>query len=139
MLSGTYQNQIDEKGRLNFPAKMRTEMGDSFVITRWLDSCIVAFPKKKWEKISDILSGLPMVKSREVQRFLLAKAEEVSVDKQGRILLSSSLRSHASIDKEIVIIGVGTYAEIWDRATFDKANAQIDIEKLEEVMQSLDF
>ncbi len=139
MLSGTYNNQLDDKGRLNFPAKMRAEMGDSFVITRWLDNCIVAFPAKKWEHISEMLADLPMVKSREVRRFLLAKAEEVTTDKQGRILIPPTLRDHAGLEKEAVIIGVGTHAEIWSAAAYEAMNNNVDVEKLEEIMENLDF
>ncbi len=139
MLTGTYNNQLDDKGRLNFPAKMRSEMGDSFIITRWLDNCIVAFPSQKWEKISEMLADLPMVKSREVRRFLLAKAEEVTTDKQGRILISSALREHAGIEKETVVIGVGTHAEIWSKQAYEAMSDNIDIEKLESVMENLDF
>ncbi len=139
MLTGTYNNQIDDKGRLNFPAKMRAEMGDTFVVTRWLDGCIVAFPQAKWEKISEMLAELPMVKSREIRRFLMAKAEEVSTDKQGRILISSTLREHAGIEKEAVVLGVGTHAEIWSKTGYNKMCDEIDTAKLEEIMEELDF
>ncbi len=139
MLTGTYTNQIDDKGRLNFPAKMRAEMGDSFVITRWLDGCIVAFPQSKWDSISDMLAELPMVKSREVRRFLMAKAEEVTTDKQGRILIPATLREHAGIEKETVVLGVGTHAEIWSKSSYEAMCETVDAEKLEEIMESLDF
>ncbi len=139
MLTGTYNNQLDDKGRLNFPAKMRAEMGETFVITRWLDNCIVAFPANKWDSISEMLADLPMVKSREIRRFLLSKAEEVTTDKQGRILIPATLREHASIEKETVILGVGTHAEIWSKSNYDKMSETVDTEKLEEIMEGLDF
>ncbi len=139
MLTGTYTNQLDDKGRLNFPAKMRAEMGETFVITRWLDGCIVAFPAGKWDKISEMLAELPMVKSREVRRFLMAKAEEVATDKQGRILIPATLREHAGIEKETVVLGVGTHAEIWSKSSYEKMCESIDTEKLEEIMEGLDF
>ncbi len=139
MLTGTYNNQLDDKGRLNFPAKMRCEMGDTFVITRWLDNCIVAFPSTKWDKISEMLADLPMVKSREVRRFLMAKAEEVTTDKQGRILIPLALREHAGIEKEAVVLGVGTHAEIWSKKAYEAMNEAVDLEKLEDIMENLEF
>ena len=97
MLIGEYSYAIDDKGRLNFPPKFREAMGGTFIVTRWLDDCLVAFPEDEWERISALLSEKSMVKSRDVQRFLYATAVEASPDKQGRILLPANLRQHAKL------------------------------------------
>ena len=117
---GEYNYTIDDKGRLNFPAKFREKMGAAFVVTRWLDDCLVAFPETEWQRITDILRSKSMVKTRDIQRFLFAAAQEVAPDKQGRILLEPALRSHAGLQKEVTVIGVGGYAEIWDTAAWQK-------------------
>ena len=52
MLMGEYNYTIDDKGRLNFPAKFREKMGAAFVVTRWLDDCLVAFPETEWQRIT---------------------------------------------------------------------------------------
>ena len=64
-LTGEYRCVLDEKGRLNFPAKMRDVMGDSFMVTRWLDDCLVAFPAHEWERVSEKLAEKSMVKRPE--------------------------------------------------------------------------
>ena len=69
MLMGEYNYTIDDKGRLNFPAKFREKMGAEFVVTRWLDGCLVAFPEGEWQRITDILRSKSMVKTRDIQRF----------------------------------------------------------------------
>ena len=56
MLIGEYSYAIDDKGRLNFPPKFREAMGGTFIVTRWLDDCLVAFPEDEWERISALLS-----------------------------------------------------------------------------------
>ena len=112
MLFGEHRCMLDDKGRVNFPARFRDEMGDSFIVTRWLDDCLVAFPEDEWERISALLSEKSMVKSRDVQRFLYATAVEASPDKQGRILLPANLRQHAKLEKDVTVIGVGRHAEI---------------------------
>lgn len=96
MLIGEYSYAIDDKGRLNFPPKFREAMGGTFIVTRWLDDCLVAFPEDEWERISALLSEKSMVKSRDVQRFLYATAVEASPDKQGRILLPPTCASMRS-------------------------------------------
>ncbi|HIZ31751.1 MAG TPA: division/cell wall cluster transcriptional repressor MraZ [Candidatus Fournierella merdipullorum] len=139
MLMGEYNYTIDEKGRLNFPAKFREKMGRQFVVTRWLDDCLVAFPEAEWQRITDILRSKSMVKTRDIQRFLFAAAQEVTPDKQGRILLESALRTHAGLQKEVTVIGVGNYAEIWDTAAWQRKQQSLSGADIEAAMEELDF
>lgn len=139
VLMGEYNYAIDDKGRLNFPAKFREKMGAQFVVTRWLDDCLVAFPESEWQRITDILRSKSMVKTRDIQRFLFAAAQEVSPDKQGRILLEPALRSHAGLQREVTVIGVGNYAEIWDTAAWQKKQASLSGADIEAAMEELDF
>ena len=139
MLVGEYNYAIDAKGRLNFPARFREEMGERFVVTRWLDDCLVAFPEAEWQRITDILRSKSMVKTRDIQRFLFAAAQEVTPDKQGRILLESALRTHAGLQKEVTVIGVGNYAEIWDTAAWQRKQQSLSGADIEAAMEELDF
>ena len=52
MLVGQYDYAIDAKGRLNFPARFRDAMGETFIVTRWLDHCLAAFPAEEFEKVA---------------------------------------------------------------------------------------
>lgn len=139
MLMGEYNYAIDEKGRLNFPARFREQMGQVFVITRWMDNCLVAFPESEWQLICEKLQGKSMVKNREIQRFLFAMATEVTPDKQGRVLISPSLRTHAGLQKDVTIIGVGKHAEIWDTAAWQEKQAGFGSEQLEAAMEELEL
>ena len=141
MLMGEYSYTIDDKGRLNFPARFRDEMGESFVVTRWLDHCLVAFPMREFERVADAFAQRGMAKSRDIQRFLFSAAEEVKPDKQGRILLPAVLRQHAGLAKEVTIIGNRNHAEIWDTAAWRAYNDQLleNSEELAATMEELDF
>lgn len=139
MLMGENNYAIDEKGRLNFPARFREQMGQVFVITRWMDNCLVAFPESEWQLICEKLQGKSMVKTREIQRFLFAMATEVTADKQGRVLISPSLRTHAGLQKDVTIIGVGRHAEIWDTAAWQEKQAGFGSEQLEAAMEELEL
>lgn len=141
MLMGEYNYAIDAKGRLNFPAKFRDEMGESFVVTRWLDQCLVAFPLKEFEQVADSFAQKGMAKSRNIQRFLFAAAEEVTPDKQGRILLPAVLRRHAGLKKDVTIIGNRNHAEIWDTDAWQAYNQQLEAsgEDLAATMEELEL
>lgn len=139
MFTGEYNYAIDDKGRLNFPARFREQMGDCFIVTRWLDDCLVAFPEKEWERISSLLSEKSIVKSRDIQRFLYASAIEAVPDKQGRILLPQALREHAMLTKDVTIIGVGSHAEIWDTAAWNEQAQRMRSGEIANAMEELDF
>lgn len=139
MLVGQYDYAIDAKGRLNFPAKFRDAMGETFIVTRWLDHCLAAFPSDEFEKVAAKIEEKGLVKGRNVSRMLYSSAVEVTPDKQGRILLEPVLRSHAGLQKEVTVIGVGSYAEIWDTAAWQKKQASLSGADIEAAMEELDF
>ncbi|MBP8855013.1 MAG: division/cell wall cluster transcriptional repressor MraZ [Oscillospiraceae bacterium] len=139
MFMGEYNYVIDDKGRLNFPPKFREQMGESFIVTRWLDDCLVAFPQTEWQRISDLLSEKSMVKARDVQRFLYASAMEAAADKQGRILLPQNLREHAGLAKDVTIIGVGSHAEIWSTESWRNMNERMRSGPIAAAMEEMEF
>lgn len=114
MFMGEYHQKIDEKGRVTIPAKIRYELGESFVITRGLDGCLFIYPKTVWEKIVTKYQQLPNVKdARNFMRFFLSGAMTLDFDKQGRINIASPLIKYANLQKDCVVIGVGDRLEIW--------------------------
>ena len=114
MFIGEYYHSLDEKGRVNFPAKLREELGDQFVITKGLDGCLSAYSMEKWEVISEKVAGLPQAKARDLKRFMFSAATIVNPDKQGRVLISPTLRMFAKINKDIAVIGASDHVELWD-------------------------
>ena len=117
MFIGEYEHTVDVKGRVIMPAKLREDIGDKFIITKGLDGCLFAYSQSEWANFEEKLKSLPLAQknARNFVRFFLSGAVECEIDKQGRFLIPSNLREHASLDKEIVIIGVGTRLEIWNR------------------------
>lgn len=115
MLMGEYHHNLDDKNRLIIPAKFREELGDAFVITRGLDGCLFIYPQDNWLKIVDHLKSLPFTKqdARNFSRFFLSGATTCEFDKQGRIIIASSLIEYASLNSSCVIVGVLDRLEIW--------------------------
>lgn len=134
---GEYDYSIDAKGRLNFPAKFREEMGDKLIVTRWLEKCLVVFPESKWEHICEIVDGSSLVEGRDARRYLMARASDAAPDKQGRILIPARLRQHAGLEKDVTIIGQGSYAEIWDTAKWIEKDEELEGSDLAETIRSV--
>ncbi len=136
MFTGEYNHTVDTKGRLTFPAKFRESLGEKFVVTKGLDSCLFVFDEKGWESLTQKLASLPITdrKARQCTRFFLGGAADAEIDKQGRILLPQNLRQFAAIEKDVVLIGVGTRIEIWSKEQYDGA---VDYEDMDEFAQSL--
>lgn len=115
MFMGEFHHNIDEKGRLILPSKLRDELGKKFIITRGLEECLFVYTMDEWEKITHKLNNLPFTRkdARSFMRFFLSGATAAEFDKQGRINITSPLISYADLKKECVIIGVGDRLEIW--------------------------
>lgn len=119
---GTYQNNVDPKGRVSIPVKFREALGERFFITKGFDRCIDIHTAPGWESLTEKLQKLSVTKRdmRDFVRFIFGNAAEVELDKQGRILLPSLLRETVGIEKEVVVMGVGNKIEIWDKAAWEE-------------------
>ncbi len=139
MLMGEYEHTLDAKGRISMPAKLRKDMGDTFVLTKGLDGCLFAFSKTEWLNFEEKLKSLPLSdkNARNFVRFFLAGATECEIDKQGRFLIPNNLREAATLTKEAIIIGVGTRLEIWDKSTWNKKDKEISADEIAENMTML--
>ena len=141
MLLGEYEHSIDTKGRIAMPAKLREGLGGKFIITKGLDGCLFVYAMDEWQRVEQKLASLPMSRktARDFTRFLFGGACEGECDKQGRVLLPASLRRYAGLEREAVIVGVGSRAEIWDAAKWQQYNEESaeDVNELAE--QLADF
>lgn len=139
MLTGQYTHSIDAKGRVNFPAKLREELGERFIITRGLDNCLFVYSVDEWNQLAAKLHELPISKSAPLNRFFFAGAAEAEPDKQGRVLLPAHLREYAGLDRDVTIAGVSNRAEIWDTARWEKQNELLTADSIASAMDELGF
>lgn len=139
MFKGEYNHTVDVKGRLIIPSRFRDSLGDEFVVTKGLDGCLFVYNNTEWTEFEDKLRKLPLTNkdARQFVRFFLAGAADVEVDKQGRILIPNILREFAGIEKDAVLVGVGSRIEIWSRERWDGAAEFIDAEAIAEHMSEL--
>ncbi len=138
MLIGSYEHNIDPKGRVIIPAKFREELGEVFYATRGNDKTIAVFSAKAWEALGEKIASLPSAKTVKLRRFLFSNAAELEPDKQGRVLIPQKLREYAGIEKDVVINGAGSRVEIWDSKAwneYDDGQSEADIFGLMEELE----
>lgn len=142
-LTGEYEHRLDSKGRLIIPSKLRDELGSTFMVTKGLDNCLYIYPNEEWKLFAEKLNQLPMTNKnvRSFKRFFNSGATECEIDGQGRILLPPALRKFANIEKEVVIIGNGEKAEIWNKEQWDAINNEeaLNMDEIADKLDELDF
>ena len=129
MFLGEFEHNIDDKGRLIIPARLRSELDDEVFVTRGFDGCLFVYTLEAWNNLADQLNRLPISQAaaRMVSRMLFSGSES-SLDRQGRISVPPPLREHAAIElgAEVVVVGVNNRIELWSKARW-----QIVTDKLE--------
>ncbi len=141
MFIGEFNHNIDDKGRMSIPSRFRDELNGKFYVTKGIDDCLFVFSLDEWKIFEEKLSKLPLSKpgARAFVRLFYAGAIECILDKQGRINITSILREHASIEKEVSIIGVGNRIEIWSKNNWERYNNpdNLSYDDLAEQMEDL--
>lgn len=121
---GSYNYSVDNKGRLNLPAKLRKyvspEANDTFVVTRGFEKCLFVYPIDEWNKLEQKLRSLSSYDSehRRFMREILELAQESQLDAQSRLTIPQELREYADIQNEVRIIGTLDKMEVWNPAVY---------------------
>ncbi|WP_057879417.1 MULTISPECIES: division/cell wall cluster transcriptional repressor MraZ [Levilactobacillus] len=138
MFMGEFEHSIDAKGRLIIPAKFRDQLGEQFVVTRGMDGCLFGYPMTEWSALQEKLKALPVNRkdARAFVRFFYSAATECELDKQGRINLPKSLRDHAALAKQCVIVGVANRFEIWSQERWETFSAAAE-EDFDDIAENL--
>lgn len=134
--SGKYYYTIDPKGRVIIPSTFReiifTNYSTKLYITNDVfDKCLHVYPQEEWSRLEEKVRLLP--KSQDEIKFfmrrVIASAQEVELDKQGRILIPAAHREDAVLNTDIVIVGQIDKIELWDRKEWDAVNDPSRIDK----------
>jgi MraZ protein len=130
MFMGEFDHTVDDKGRVAIPAKFRARFADGLVVSRGLDHCLFVHTAADWAAFAEKIAKLPLTQSdaRSFSRLMFSGATDTQLDRQGRVVIPSFLREYAHIQEDVVIIGVNTRLEIWDRARWDEARVRFEDE-----------
>ncbi len=123
---GEYESTLDAKGRFLLPAGFKKQLPEGevggFVINRGFEKCLSLYPVKSWEPLYSDISKLNDFdpKVREFRRTFLNGATMVDLDSAGRILVPPGLKSHAGLEKNIVLVAAVNKIEIWDQEKYQQ-------------------
>jgi len=131
MLFGTFFNQIDAKGRVRIPGKLKAALGKDAMVTRGTGGCLFLYSQKEFQALADKADAVPLsdLLAATPVRVLFSSAQVLEEDNQGRTMIPQALRQLAKLEKDIVFLGVGKRGEIWAREAFDKALGTVDFDK----------
>ncbi len=112
-MTGQYAHNIDAKGRLFIPSKLREELGATFHVIAGQDHCLYIFSEDRWNAWMEQLKTKTYSEIKTL-RSVFANAADCEPDGQGRILIPARLRGWADLEKEVVVIGSFDRVEIWN-------------------------
>ena len=136
-MTGQYAHNIDAKGRLFIPAKLREELGSTFHVTVGQDHCLSVFSDESWRAKLDQLKEMSYSQIKAL-RTVFANAADCEPDAQGRILIPAKLRQYAALEKEVVINGSFDRVEIWNAGRWAEMEDQaFSSGALEAAMESM--
>ena len=126
LLLGTYTPKIDAKGRVALPAKFRSQLGQGLVMARGQERCVYLLPFDEFRRIASQIqrTSVGNKAAREYLRVFLSGAVDQEPDKQGRVVVPQMLRDYANLGSDIVVMGVGTRAELWNKDAWESYLAQ---------------
>lgn len=142
MFQGASSLSLDAKGRLSVPTRHRDVLsalaGGQITITKHPHGCLMVFPRPAWEQFRERIQALPM-SAQWWKRIFLGNAMDVDMDSTGRVLVSPELRAAAGISKDAVLLGMGNYFELWDKASYEAEEAQAMQAAMPDVFKDFSF
>ena len=125
--TGTHTPRLDDKGRLFLPAKFRDQFTGGVVLTKGQEGCLRLYPAHEFVRQGELVAADQSTpEARDDVRTFFAGASDQVPDKQGRITVPADLRAYAGLDREVAVLGVHSYMEIWDLPTWQAEEAARD-------------
>ena len=121
MFYGSYSHNLDNKGRLVIPSKMRDELGAKAYILKGFDNALFIYKEIDFQKLMEHLQSLDY-NQKAVRAFVRAQLSsvcELEIDRQGRALVPAQLVSKYHIGKEVIVVGVLDHIEVWNKAEYE--------------------
>ncbi|MDE2427569.1 MAG: division/cell wall cluster transcriptional repressor MraZ [Burkholderiales bacterium] len=117
MFQGASALNLDAKGRMSIPARHRDALNvqceGRMTLTRHPDGCLLLFPRPTWESHREKIAAWP-IQARDWKRIFLGNAFDVEIDSASRILVAPELRNAVGMQRDVMLLGMGSHFEIWD-------------------------
>lgn len=121
-----YETRLDAKGRLALPARIKAQLPEGepqeLVIRRGFEPCLIIYPMVEFKKVFSKISALSEFneENRRLQRNFLSGVQTVELDGAGRFLIPKTMLTYAQLDKDVLLVGLGTKVEAWNRDQYEK-------------------
>lgn len=136
MLVGNAVHNLDTKGRIVIPAKYREDFGASVFALKGVGGCIRLYPYDQFMKMSaKVREG--DVTQLALRRKVFGSVENISLDAQGRILLSDELKKSAGITEKVRMVGMFEWLELWNEESYEQKNEELTDEQEIKLMAEL--
>lgn len=133
---------MDAKGRLAVPTRHREVLQalctGQLTITKHPEGCLMVFPRPAWETFRDKIAALPM-SAAGWKRVFLGNAMDVEIDNAARVLISPELRAAANLQKDVMLLGMGSHFELWDAATYAAHEAEVMKSEMPDALKDFSF
>ncbi len=119
MFNSQYDSKLDPKGRLVLPAKIKAAIpeanGTSLMLRMAEDKCLALYTMNEYKKLEGQIKSLSInnPEQRMLQRSFFISSVEVELDSAGRLLIPKVYQAYAGLEKEVVVVGMGTRIELW--------------------------
>ena len=122
MYFGSFVHNLDEKGRLMIPRKMREELGYKVYIMKGFEGSLSLYNEDRYQELVKEFSRLSFnqAKVRDYLRLQFASTYEMDVDKLGRVQIPTALLTKFNISREVLVLGIGDHIEVWDKAKYEE-------------------
>ena len=130
MFNSKYDCKLDPKGRLVLPAKIKSAIpeanGPVLMLRIAEDGCIALYPMVEYRKLENQIKSLSInnPEQRKLQRLFFATSVEVELDNTGRFLIPKSYQAYAGLEKDVVVLGMGSRIEIWNKDKYQEENPE---------------
>ncbi|RMX02023.1 transcriptional regulator MraZ [Allofranklinella schreckenbergeri] len=142
LFQGISSVTIDAKGRLSVPTRYRDVLVGQFegrvTLTRSPDGCLMLFPRPDWERYRTKVLDLPE-SAKWFKRILVGSALDTDIDATGRLLVAPELREAAKLTKGALLLGMGSYFELWDKAIYEEKEAAAMAEGMPDALKDFTF
>lgn len=138
MLVGSYEQNIDAKGRVNIPSKFRSALGETFVVAAGDEKCVNIYPLSEWNAFMDRVSSIAVEDRAMLMRYIQKTSAECDLDSQGRVVIPPKLREYAELTREIVVVGVHKKVEVWNLANWNGySDKEFDMDRISDIMKQI--
>ena len=136
---GSSSYSLDTKNRVFIPAKYRDDLGNTFYVTRSVDTCLTIYTESEWALFLERLDRIPNTAGAAAKEYFMSAAQKCTPDGSGRILLDDTLRTHSKMNKNVVFVGAGRVINIWSEELWSEREATRDLESIRSILQQYEL